>query len=89
MLVLEKGSGGPRPASLASSSSALIGLVLAGLADVVAHLEAPDVTQVGAGHAHTSSEFAAHLLGFMSMVVIQSGVVVDGVRRSRTRKGVA
>ncbi len=67
----------------------LLGLALAGLADVVAHLEAGDVTDLGPGHAHTSSEFAAHLLGFVSMVVIQLRVVADGVRRSRTRKGVA
>lgn len=55
-------------------------LVLGGLADVVAHLEA-------AGHAdhlhdHTASELAAHLIVFVGMVVILLGVVLDGVRRT-------
>ena len=58
----------------------LLVLVLGGLADVVAHLEA-------AGHAahlheHTPSEVSAHLIGFVGMVVILLGVVLDGVRRA-------
>jgi hypothetical protein len=55
-------------------------LVLGGLADVVAHLEA-------AGHAdhlheHTASELSAHLIGFVGMVVILLGVVMDGLRQT-------
>ncbi|MCZ7538313.1 MAG: hypothetical protein FIA92_10750 [Chloroflexi bacterium] len=55
-------------------------LVIGGLADVAAHLEA-------AGHAddlheHTTSELTAHLIGFVGMVVILLGVVLDGVRRT-------
>jgi hypothetical protein len=63
----------------------LVGLVLAGLADVVAHFGAPAVAIAGDGHEHTPAEHAAHLAGFVSMVLIQLGVVVDGVRRSRAR----
>jgi hypothetical protein len=61
----------------------LIAMALAGVADVVAHLEA-----AGDGHlhAHTASEAAAHLAGFVSMVVIFVGVVVDGVRQGRVRR---
>jgi hypothetical protein len=62
-----------------------IGLVLmafAGFADVVAHLEGG---ADGHLHAHTASEAAAHLAGFVSMVVILLGVVVDGVRQARAR----
>lgn len=55
-------------------------LVLGGLADVAAHLGA-------AGHTDdlrepTASELSAHLVGFVGMVVILLGVVIDGVRRS-------
>jgi hypothetical protein len=58
----------------------LVILVLGGLADVVAHLEA-------AGHAdqlgeHTLSELTAHLIGFVGMVVILLGVVVHGLRQT-------
>ena len=64
----------------------LLLMVLGGLGDVVAHLEA-------AGHAepldgHTASELSAHLLGFTGMVVILLGVVVDGVRRTRPDRSV-
>lgn len=55
-------------------------LVVGGLADVVAHLEA-----AGPGdhlHEHTASELSAHLIGFAGMVVILLGVVLDGVRRT-------
>lgn len=64
----------------------LVILVLGGLADVVAHLEV-------AGHAdhlheHTASELSAHLIGFVGMVAILLGVVLDGVRRTyRGRRG--
>ena len=58
----------------------LVILVLGGLADVVAHLEAVD--HPGHGHEHAASELSAHLIGFVGMVVILLGVVVDGVRRA-------
>jgi hypothetical protein len=62
----------------------LVILILGGLADVAAHLEA-------AGHAehfheHTTSELSAHLIGFVGMVVILLGVVLDGVRRTYRRR---
>lgn len=71
----------------------VICLVIAGLGDVVAHLGAAEAHV----HEHTGSELSAHLAGFVSMVVIEIGVVVDGVRTRRarrhaadaTRKGVA
>ena len=58
----------------------LVILVIGGFADVVAHLEA-------AGHAdhlheHTAAEISAHLIGFVGMVVVLLGVVVDGARRT-------
>jgi len=65
----------------------LAGLVFAGLADVVAHLEAGG--HVGHLHQHASAELSAHLAGFVSMVVIQVGVVVDGVRNRRARRRAA
>ena len=61
----------------------LIAMAFAGLSDVVAHLEAPSDGHL---HAHTASEAAAHLAGFVSMVVIFVGVVVDGVRQGRGRR---
>lgn len=61
----------------------LVAMAFAGLADVIAHLEAPSDGHL---HAHTASEAAAHLAGFVSMVVILVGVVVDGVRQSRVRR---
>jgi uncharacterized membrane protein len=62
-------------------------MVLAGLADVVAHLEVHDVADAGSHiHEHTAFEAAAHLAGFVSMVVIFVGVVLDGVRRTRARR---
>ena len=70
----------------------VMGLLLAGLADVVAHLEVGG--HVGHLHEHASSEVAAHIAAFVSMVVIYLGVVLDGARRHRARaargtKGVA
>lgn len=65
----------------------LIAMAFAGLADVVAHLEAPGDGHL---HAHTASEAAAHLAGFVSMIVIFVGVVIDGVRKGRAgRSGAA
>jgi hypothetical protein len=66
----------------ALTKAGLVGLVLAGLADVIAHLEA-SVEHVGHLHAHTPAEAAAHLGAFVSMVLIFVGVVVDGARRAR------
>lgn len=63
------------------------GLVFSGFADVIAHLEAGG--HADHLHAHTSAELSAHLLGFVSMVVIFAGVVIDGARRSRNRRGMA
>jgi hypothetical protein len=61
----------------------LIAMAFAGLADVLAHLEAPGDGHL---HAHTASEAAAHLAGFVSMVLIFVGVVIDGVRQGRDRR---
>jgi hypothetical protein len=61
----------------------LIAMAFAGLADVLAHLEAPGDGHL---HAHTASEAAAHLAGFVSMVLIFVGVVIDGVRQARDRR---
>jgi hypothetical protein len=54
-------------------------LVIGGLADVVAHLEVAG--HAGPAHDHTASELSAHLIGFVGMVVILLGVVMDGVRQ--------
>lgn len=65
----------------------LIAMAFAGVADVVAHIEAPSDGHL---HAHTASEAAAHVAGFVSMVLVFVGVVIDGVRQSRAhRSGVA
>ena len=62
----------------------LVALVLGGLADVAAHLEASGHGE----HERTASELLAHLVGFLGMVVILLGVVLDGVRRTyRSRPG--
>lgn len=58
----------------------LVILVLGGLADVVAHLEA--ASHADHLHEHSASELSAHLIGFVGMVVILLGVVLDGVRRT-------
>jgi hypothetical protein len=55
-------------------------LLIGGLADVTAHLEVTGHT--GHGREHTASELSAHLIGFVGMVVILLGVVVDGARRA-------
>ena len=65
----------------------LVVMAIAGLADVVAHLEAVD--HVGHLHIHTTTETAAHLAGLASMVVIFVGVVIDGVRQGRARRAAA
>ena len=59
-------------------------MVFAGFADVIAHLEAAG--HVGHLHEHTSAELTAHVVGFVGMVVVFVGVVVDGVRKQRLRR---
>lgn len=54
--------------------------VVGGIADVVAHLEVSNHTDHT--HAHAVSELTAHLIGFVGMVVILLGVVLDGARRT-------
>ena len=54
-------------------------MALGGLADVAAHLEAAG--HIEHLHEHTASELSAHLLGFVGMVVVLLGVVLDGLRR--------
>lgn len=71
------------------------GLLVAGVTDLIAHLQVGEVA--GHVHQHTSTELSAHLAGFVSMVIVLAGVVLDGVRQQRarrrsperTRKGVA
>lgn len=58
----------------------LLVLVIGGLTDVAAHLEAAG--RAADLHEHTTSELSAHLIGFVGMVVILLGVVLDGVRRT-------
>jgi hypothetical protein len=59
-------------------------MVFAGLGDVVAHLEVAD--HVGHLHEHATAEYAAHFAGFVGMVLVFAGVVVDGFRHSRARR---
>jgi hypothetical protein len=84
MLVIEWFRGLGRLPALVKAG--LVVMALAGLADVVAHLEAVD--HVGHLHSHTTTESAAHLAGLLSMVVIFVGVVIDGVRQGRARRRV-
>lgn len=65
----------------------LVVMAVAGMTDIMAHLEAVD--HVGHLHTHTTTETAAHLAGLVSMVVIFVGVVVDGVRQGRLRRSAA
>jgi hypothetical protein len=62
----------------------LVLMAIAGLADLVAHLEAVD--HAGHLHTHTTTQTAAHLAALASMVVIFVGVVIDGVRTGRARR---
>jgi hypothetical protein len=66
------------------AKAGLGGMAIAGLADVVAHLESNG--HAGHLHVHTSSQVAAHTGVLVSMVLIFLGVVSDGVRRSRARQ---
>ena len=56
-------------------------LAFGGLADLVAHLGAPATTA-----GHSADQLSAHLIVFVGMVLVMAGVVVDGVRISRTRR---
>jgi hypothetical protein len=58
----------------------LVIIVVGGFADVVAHLEATG--HADHVHDHTASELSAHLIGFVGMVVVLLGVVLDGARRT-------
>ncbi len=64
----------------------LAGLPVAGFVDLVAHPEASG--HVGHVHAFTATEVAAHVGVLVSMVTILLGVVLDGARHSRARRGV-
>ena len=57
----------------------LVIMVVGGLADVAAHLEAAGHTEHL--HEHTPSELSAHLIGFVGMVVVLLGILLDGLRR--------
>ena len=57
----------------------LVVMALGGLADVAAHLELAGHTE--RLHEHTASELSAHLIGFVGMVVVLLGIVLDGLRR--------
>jgi hypothetical protein len=59
----------------------LLILVIGGIADVVAHLEVS--SHIGHTHEHSASELSAHLIGFVGMVVILLGIVLDGLQRTR------
>lgn len=64
----------------------LVILVVGGLADVAAHLQAAGHVDHLHEHTATAGELSAHLIGFVGMVVILLGVVLDGIQRSyRTR----
>jgi hypothetical protein len=66
----------------------VVGLLVSGLADVIAHLEESGVAVHVAGqvHQHSSTELSAHLAAFVSMVIVLAGVVLDGVRQQRARR---
>jgi hypothetical protein len=61
----------------------VVALGLAGLLDLIAHLEASE--HIGHLHQHTSAEGSAHVAAFVSMVLIYVGVILDGARRARSR----
>ena len=68
----------------------VIGLLLSLLDDLSLHLASGSLLEpISHVHAFTPDELAAHLMAFVSMVVIFVGVVVDGVRRSRARQPAA
>ena len=62
----------------------VVALLVAGLLDLVAHLEAGE--HIGHLPHQTSAEASAHLAAFVSMVLIYLGVVLDGARRSRSHR---
>ena len=66
----------------------VIALLLSGLDDAALHLASGSMLEpIGHAHVFTPDELAAHLAAFVSMVLILSGVVVDGARRTRARRG--
>ena len=69
----------------ALAKAGVVVMALSGLADVVAHLEAHGPELATHLHEHTSFEQLAHVGGFVSMVLILLGVVLDGARRHRAR----
>lgn len=83
MLTIEQARSEVRTAPTAAKVG-IVGLAFAGLADVIAHLEASE--HVGHLHQHTSAESTAHLAAFVSMAVIYLGVVLDGARRTRAAR---
>ena len=65
----------------------VVGLALSLFDDLSLHLASGSLFEpISHVHAFTPDEFAAHLAAFVSMVLIVSGVVVDGVRRTRARR---
>ena len=65
----------------------VVALLLSGLDDLSLHLAAGGALEpIGHTHAFTPDEAVAHLAVFVSMVLILSGVVIDGVRRNRARR---
>jgi hypothetical protein len=73
-------------AAPALAKAGVVVMVLSGLADVIAHLEAHGPELTTHVHEHTGLELWAHLGGFLSMVLILLGVVIDGARRHRARR---
>ena len=55
------------------------------LVDVIAHLEASPV-HAGQAHQHTSTELWAHFGVFVGMVLVITGVLIDGARKQRDRR---
>ena len=72
-------------AAPALAKAGVVVMALSGLADVIAHLEAHGPELATHVHEHTGLELSAHLGGFVSMVLILLGVVIDGARRHRAR----
>jgi hypothetical protein len=65
----------------------VIALALSLFDDLTLHVASGSLFEpISHVHAFTPDEFAAHLAAFASMVLIVSGVVVDGVRRTRARR---
>jgi hypothetical protein len=64
-----------------------IALLLSGFDDISLHLAGGGLLEpISRPHAFSPDEAAAHLVAFVSMVLILTGVVLDGVRRTRARR---